>query len=218
MQTARSYHETGYTKYLTEPEFEAIVSWVNTNSSPSVRMCIKVMAFLGLRCIEACRLKATDFSPDFSILRLELAKSHKIHERAVPAFLAMELSEYYDSYRHLLRDDYLFFALGLHTNPDKALHPHLQHSTIRAEFVEMRRELAINDVYYITKNHAKLYRISPHTLRHFVCWRYYKASGNSVLHTRDIIGHAHIETTARYIKAMTNIDEQRIIVERAFQF
>ena len=65
-------------------------------------------------------------------------------------------------------------------------------------------------------NGKKLYRISPHTLRHYAIYRYYKAGGNDLIAAMQIIGHKKTETTAKYINAIEGANCEKEIVSKAF--
>ena len=65
----RNYVNTGYIKYLTDKEFKKIKRYVERRiKSPSMKMCLKVMMYLGLRVGEAVRLKRSNFNENFSVL------------------------------------------------------------------------------------------------------------------------------------------------------
>jgi site-specific recombinase XerC len=52
------------------------------------------------------------------------------------------------------------------------------------------------------KDGNKLYRVSPHTLRHFFAWRYYEASGKDIVATKERLCHKKLNTTAVYVNAL----------------
>jgi len=205
-------YETGYTKYLLDNEFKQIIAYISSKESPSLKMLLKVMIILGLRVGEAKKLKRQNFNQDFSILNYVMLKSKKIKDRRIPVQLQKELKDYYKNYSCRMVRDYLFFANYRH----KRHNEHLQATTIRVFFQKLRQDLNLNQVYYTCRDGKKLYRISPHTLRHYALYRYYKASNNDLITTSKIIGHTHTETTARYINAVEVINNELSIVDKAF--
>jgi len=206
--------QTYYIKYLTDDEFKKIKAFFEKLKSPSMKTCLKVMMYLGIRTSEAIQLKRENFNKDFSVLRFQVKKKKypEIKERAVPEILRRELAAYYKAWHHRTKQGYLFFP----TFRNQSKNLHLQGSTIRDKFKVMRRELGLNEVYYTQINGNKLHRISPHTLRHYALWKIYLAAGNCIISARDIIGHVKTETTARYIRSVHNRNKEREIIEKAF--
>lgn len=207
-----SRYETGYIKYLTDDEFKKIKQYVEKLQSPSMRMCLKVLMYLGLRSSEAIALKRQNFNKNFSKLVYTMLKSRKVKERHVPAFLRHELAAYHRQWHHRCIDGFLFFSS--YRNQSKG--SHIKRSSIGLKFRDMRRKLGLLQSYYTTKNGITLHRISPHTLRHYALYKYYKAAGNDLIAARDIIGHVKVETTAKYIKSVELISQEEFIVEKAF--
>jgi integrase len=179
-----------------------------------MKICLKVMFYLGLRTQEVVELKRTDFSNDFLSLSYfpKKKKIRTIKIRAVPAFLAQELRKYYFRYHHRILENYLFFASYGSTSE----HNHLTTNTIRDKFKQIRRQLKIKDVYYTCVDGKQLYRLSPHTMRHYFIWKIYQSSGNCLITARDIIGHIKAETTAKYCFSNNTTNKEREIIEKAF--
>jgi len=205
-------NETGYIKYLTDDEFKKIKQFVNKLQSPSMRMCIKIMMYLGLRVGESIRLKRNNFNQNFSLLTYVMQKSKKVKERIVPESLRKELAKYYQTWHHRCIDGYLFFPSYRNQSKNK----HLQRNSIGLKFRDLRKTLDLDYSYYTSKNGQKFHRLSPHTLRHYAIWKYYQASGNCLITARDMIGHSKIETTAKYIRSVEFITNEKEIIEKAF--
>ena len=202
---------TGYIKYITDEEFTKIKGYISELRSPSMRMCLEIMMYLGLRIGEAVILKREDFNNDFSTLTYYPKKKKKpiLKTRVLPNFLSQNLKAYYRKYNSHMEDDYLFFSTF-------SKNKHLQKSTVRFTFVDMRRDLKLDHVYHTCIDGKKLHRISPHTLRHYFLWKMYKTSGNCIITARDIIGHVKTETTARYITSMNSIETEKKLIDKAF--
>lgn len=214
----RAKRATRYKKWLTPAEFQLIKHYVeNFVRSPSAKMCIKVIMYLGLRVGEATRLKRDDFTKDFSRLTFyPLKKRHcKVHERIVPACLRKELVKYQQSWTHRYREGHLFFPY----RNQSAAH-HLSTHAIRRHFVLMRRHLKWEYVYHTYTNRrgkaCKMYRISPHTLRHHAAWRYYEASGRNIKVVQEMLCHEKFETTASYIHSLRSLEQEEEVVNKAF--
>ena len=198
---------TGYIKYLTYDEFKLVERYINLHTNKSMQMCIKVMMYLGLRVSEAVSLKKENFNADYTLLTYKLKKSDRIKDRRVPEFLAKELKAF-STYRDYNREkDFLFYS---------KFNDHVQPSGVRYFFVRMRKRLSLDQVYYTCKDGKKLYRVSPHTLRHYAIYRYYKASGNDIIKAQQIIGHKEFKTTAKYINSLESKNDELQIIEKAF--
>lgn len=209
---ARRY-ETGYIKYITDKEFKQIRGYLDRRESPSLKMCIKIMMVLGIRVGDSVMLKRDNFSKDFSELAFQIQKTGKIQNRMMPKFLQRELQLYHRRYYRRMKESYLFFANWRNQSKNS----HLQRSTINFFFADMRNELGLTHVYYTCKDGKKLFRISPHTLRHYAAWRYYRASDNDIRAVQQLLGHSDIRTTSRYIHALKETDRETEIVTKAFE-
>ncbi len=219
--------ENGYIKYLTDKEFGKIRRYVQRLNSPSLKMCIKIMMYLGIRVGEAIRLQRSNFNhgkdvKSFSKLIFRTEKSFRVLERRIPESLRQELKEYYLKHNwRMVKEDpknnqsrYLFFANFRNSSKNK----HIQRSTINFLFGRMRRSLGLNEIYSICRDGKRLHRVSPHTLRHYALWKYYQASGNDLVMAQQMIGHKKITTTANYINALKSGNNELNIIEKSFNF
>ena len=205
---------TGYIKYITDEEFKQILQYVREIESPSLRLLIFTLMLIGIRIGETVTLKRSNFNNDFTKVRFKLLKRKplKIKERSLPNNLARVYRIYYDKYNSFMREDYMFFPFR-----NKSKNEHIQESTVRHLFKIMRKELNIDEIYYICKNEKPLYRLSPHTLRHYVCYKLYKSADNDLIAVNQIIDHKKIETTAKYVMGIASILEERKLINSAFK-
>ncbi len=205
---------TNYIKYITDDEFKIIGKWINKLESPAIKACLRTLAFTGIRVGECVELTRDNFNKDFSVVTFELKKSKRIKERILPSFLSKELVQYYKKYYWRMTDHHMFFANYKNQSKNK----HIQRDSVGAKFKQLREELKLDQVYYVCKDGKKLYRISPHTMRHYAIYRFYKAAGNCIITAQQIIGHKKIETTAKYINALDSMNNEAQIIEKAFVF
>lgn len=210
----RGYFDTGYIKFLRIEEFKQIETYINNLQSPAMKTCINVMLYTGLRVSDATKLKRSDFDKDFKIANILQQKTGKSLDISIPEILRSKLITYYDLYKDNMINDFLFFSSWR----NQSLNDHLKRSSIELVFVKMRRKIGLDHSYYTNRKGIKLYRISPHTLRHFVAWRYYEAGGKDLKIASEMIGHSKIETTARYINALESNNNREKIIELAFNF
>lgn len=181
--------------------------------SPSTKLCLQMMLYLGLRVGESIALKRSNFNNNFSALTFLPLKKRKptVHTRVIPAALQAHLIEYDQKFSKYYRNGYLFFP---YKNQSK--NEHITKSTCELWFRRMRLDLEMNDCYYVRKDGNPLFRVTPHTLRHYAIWRYYEAANKDLIVAMQIIGHEDIKTTARYINALASLNNERDIVEKAF--
>lgn len=211
----KKYHLTGYIKYITDHEFKQIKNYVDKKiESPPMKMCIKILMYLGLRSGEVVELKRDNFNKDFSELTFTVKKTHKIKERKVQKKLSKGLIRYYKKYKARMINEYLFFP----TYKNQSTYEHLQRNCVSAKFGIIRNDLNIKHVYYTCKDGKKLHRLSSHTLRHYAIYRYYIASNKDIIAAQQIIGHDKTETTAKYIYNIEAKNNEQKIIEKAFKF
>lgn len=209
MYLSKKKYETGYLKYLREEEFEKLLTFLYSRKSPSLKICILSMAYLGLRVSDAVELKRTNFNHDFTIMTKTIRKTKKTLTRILPGILVKQLKHYYRNWSSYMIDDYLFFANYCNQSKNK----YLQKSTIQIFFSKLRKHYGWDIPYHTRSDGKTLHRISPHVCRHYAAWKYYKASGNDGRAVQQMLGHKHIDTTMKYINALQNIDgrEKQII-------
>ena len=191
---------------MSPEEWETIIEGINQLQNPSMIMCLKVLAYTGIRVGDAVRLKVEDFSPDRSKFSYVEEKTGKPRRRHIPKILQDQLNDFFHIWGHFFKEGncdccdactkerpgkFLFFA---YKNQSTRFHMHKRSVSIK--FRILCDKLGLGDTYYKTASNHYLRRISTHTLRHFFLWKIYKATGNDLVKTQQIIGHAKAETTA----------------------
>lgn len=196
---------THYQKYLTSEEWRKITEWLETKlKSPSSRIVFYIMAF-GLRVGEAVRLKRLDFNADFTKLYYTPLKKRgnpTIHERFIPPSLQERLQAYDKKHKRRYRNGFMFFPFANQSKND-----HIQRSTISFLFTRLRKDLNFKEVYFVREGTRDLkmralYRITPHTLRHYFSLNFYLKSNHNLVLTSQVLSHADVRTTARYINPL----------------
>lgn len=201
--------ETGYIKYITEEEFKLILKEANLRKSEPFLICLKFMAYLGLRVSDATQLQTSNLNPDYNELTYKDRKTGIIQTKEIPPFFQEEIKKYIAKYHALFREGYLFPPRTNH-------HQHIRSCTFRHFFKDFRRKYGLDQPYYIRKDNAPLYRISVHTLKHYCLYKVYKASGNDISFTQTFSGHKEMKHTIRYIMTQENRHKQAAVLERAF--
>lgn len=209
MPKSKRYIETGYKRSMIKDEVELILNSFEKHEIAYRVMCL-MMAYIGLRSGEVCRLRRSDILGDCERLRYLLEKSQKIHERIIPDRVRRELKLYLfvSQYIKMSNDEFLFPP----RKRSNSQHPHITPQTLRWRLLRMRHDLNLTDVYYTCTDGKKLQRISLHTFRHFFITQFYNLSGNDLALTRRIIGHKKLETTLIYITE--RIEEEGPIVNQ----
>jgi integrase len=197
-----SKNETGYIKYCTDDELRAVLAWFHDNPSPWLRRyyyaCL--LLALGMRIGEVIRLTKANFSNNHDRVVYILEKTGKVHERLVPDWMARELQEYAATIPTWTQ--WFFWKSARYMKGKlKRASQHISGQTIRWHFLKARTALGLDDSYYSYQNQGRttrLYRITPHTLRHWAAEHWYDLTGHDIRATAAIIGHTSTETTLRY--------------------
>lgn len=187
-------NETGFIKWITEEEFNLLLTGLD-RWDYKFRMIFKLLFYTGIRRGEACRLKWIDIANDFSYFIIRDVKNGDRRKRMVSKKLGQEL----ESYKFILRHseglgEYIF-------KPDRrsgSKNQYMQPSSVTAKFKQARDRTGLTEKYYSRRDGKFLYRITPHTCRHWFITEIHKRT-NNLITTQRIIGHRKPETTARYI-------------------
>lgn len=170
-------------------------------------MLIKTMSFTGLRNSEICRLKTENFRQNYEFIEYyPLKKKRKtLKRRYLPSKLKTDWALYYAENHQRFRQGFVF-------PPSRASkNPHIQPSTVRHVFVRMRRKLGLDDSYFTLGDGRKLYRISPHTLRHQYTYKVYVATGKDIIATKNIVGHEDVKDTVHYASGFETVLNEKLI-------
>lgn len=170
------------------------------------------MAYLGLRCSEACQLKKNNFAHNCTEIRYKDMKTKVYHQKYLPEFFIVEIQQYIIHYEKTFRDEYMFPPLYQNVSKNS----HIKSSTFRHFFKDFRRLYNLNIPYKYAKNGRPLYRISPHTLKHYCLYKIYKASGNDLIFVKQFSGHIEMKHTIRYILHENSRSRQSKILTKAF--
>ena len=201
---------TGFVKYMSTEEWNKIKDYIETISSPSMKMLLKFLMYSGQRLNDVCNMKLDNLSSDYHRVNFIMQKTKKPIEVTLPSILYNDLSEYIKSYQSNMSEGYLFF-------PDKkgnSKNPHILKSSVGALFTTLRRDLDMESSYYTRIDGHKLHRISPHTLRHYACFKIVEAS--DVVTACQWFGWSKLDMVLRYSRAVKLANESEKIAEAAF--
>jgi integrase len=188
--------ETKFIKYLLPAEFDIIINDLAKRDSVSLQRCVRCCAYAGLRVSDATQLKEEHVNRQWPRLEYTDHKTGFHQIREIPVWFWEELLQHITENKHRMIDGYLF-------PPDRASrNPHIQGSTIRHFFKDVRERHGWDIPYYTCKDGKKLYRVSPHTLKHYCAWKLYKASGDNLVFVQEYFNHQEPKHTLRYVRGM----------------
>lgn len=200
--------ETGYIKYMVDEEYKLILRETEKKRNPSFRLLIRCIAELGLRQGDACKLKINNFSENFSILTYTQEKTKYVREIPIHKDLRRELKLFYILYHNKL-ENFIFKPVIQSSSKNH----HYQQSTIRLFFMQLRNKYGLNNAYHTCKNGKKLYRLTPHTLKHYFTMKAHKACGGDITKGMQMTGHKTARHYLRYATVTTTNREKRETIE-----
>ena len=217
--------ETGYVKYMTINENNLFFDHLYNLDSPPMIMLIETKGLMGMRRGDVCCMIEESFSKDLKKYYFTEEKTGKVREKVVPEVLRQKLIRYLKRYRHRLKKGFCgchkqckegtFIFFSSWRNQSKYLH--IRKDSVSVKVRELCDKAGLDDVYHIDSLGKKWHRITAHTLRHFFTWKIYKASGNDIVLTKQIVGHSKLETTFGYIASVEAKLREEEIVNKAFK-
>jgi len=200
-------------KGFTEEELERFLSVVN---SPKMHLLFSYQAILGLRIGEAVRLNIRDLNLKEREIRIFTEKSGKTDYLLIPEKLFEATIQYIAAYEKDISaaGGFLFFSLAAGRRKPKT-EPHLTTETARFAFHDYIRKAGLQQIYGYTvgPKPKPLYRLSPHSLRHFAVTNFCRKNGGNVMLAGKFARHTNLQTTMTYIH--TEKDELYRSIERA---
>ncbi len=198
LRSERRKKETGYVKSMDEAEVRRLLSWMRRKNHKIYLICCFLA--LGLRIGEAVRLNRFNLDQDCRQVTYQVEKTGKIHSRMIPSWMSAELSDWIQDLP--IGEPFLFFPENKNRRFGRG---HLHVRSINDYFSQARRELGLDQIYKTLHladgREQKLYRVTPHTLRHFAVESIYDALDYDLKATADTIGHLDPETTqTHYLK------------------
>ena len=191
-------------KGFTEEELEAFFSVID---NPKLRLLFFFQATLGLRVGEAIRVNVRDLNLRNRELRIFTEKSGKTDYLLVPEKLFEATLQYISDYEKEIAASkgHLFFsfAQGWRT-PETA--PYISTQAVRCAFRDYLKKAKLDETYgYSTGMRPKaLYRLSPHSLRHYAITNFARKNNGNVALASKFARHTSLQTTQIYIHVAKN--------------
>jgi integrase len=200
-------------KAFTEEELEC---FFNVIDDPKYHMLFSFQAIVGLRIGEAVRVNIKDINLRTRELRIFTEKSRKTDFLLIPIKLFDRVIKYIDTYQEEIAKakGFLFFSFtkGRRT---AITEPRVTTETAGTYFQRYIKKAKLEEIYGYSNSPIPrlLFRLTPHSLRHYAITNFCRANnGNAVLTSR-FARHSNLQTTMVYVH--TEKDELYQSIERA---
>ncbi|MEW6035223.1 MAG: site-specific integrase [Candidatus Micrarchaeota archaeon] len=186
-------------KGFTDEELERFFSVID---DPKAHLLFSFQAILGLRIGEAIRMNIKDLNLKTHELRIFSEKSGKTDYLLIPEKLFDATLQYIAAYEMEIAkaEGFLFFSFAYGWRTRK-IESHLTRETARNVFHGYAEKAGLAEIYgYSAGAHPKpLFRLSPHSLRHYAITNFCRKNGGNVMLAGRFARHTNIQTTMIYI-------------------
>ncbi len=191
-------------KGFTDEELERFFNFID---DPKAHLLFSFQAILGLRIGEAVRINIKDINLKSRELRIFTEKSDKTDYLLIPEKLFDVTVRYITSYEKevALAKGFLFFSFreGRRT---ELTEPHFTTETAREIFHGYIKKAKLEEIYgYSNGARPKpLYRLSPHSLRHYAITNFCRKNNGNVMLAAKFARHTNLQTTQIYLHVGKN--------------
>ncbi|MFH2106366.1 MAG: site-specific integrase [Candidatus Micrarchaeota archaeon] len=186
-------------KGFTNEELERFFSVIDDHK---MHLLFSFQAILGLRIGEAIRINIKDLNLKNRDLRIETEKSGKTDYLLMPQKLFDATIQYINSYETEVAKagGFLFFSLSS-GNRKQGTENHLSSETVRGLFRDYARKAKLQETYAYSSGSSprNLYRLSPHSLRHYAITNFCRKNGGNVMLSSKFARHNSLQSTMVYI-------------------
>ncbi len=200
-------------KGFTEEELERFFSVID---DPKAHLLFSFQAILGLRIGEAVRVNIQDINLKTRELRIFTEKSGKTDYLLIPEKLFEVALRYIAAFEKEIAayKGYLFFSIGKGRRTQESK-PHITTQTARFVFRDYMKKAKLAEVYgySVGAGPRQLYRLSPHSLRHYAITNFCRKNGGNAVLASKFARHTNLQTTMVYIH--TEKEELYESIERA---
>jgi integrase len=186
-------------KGFTEEELERFFSVID---DPKMHLLFSFQAIMGLRIGETVRINIKDVNLRTRELRILTEKSRKTDYLLMPVKLFDTVLQYIGTYEREIAAarGFLFFSF-MQGRRTQLTEPRITTETARAKFQKYIRKAELEEIYgYSTSAKPKpLYRLSPHSLRHFAVTNFCRKNGGNVILASKFARHTNLQTTMIYV-------------------
>jgi len=200
-------------KGFSESELEKFFSVIDDSKA---HLLFSFQAIMGLRIGEAVRVNIRDINLKRRELRIFTEKNGKTDYMLIPAAFFDAVLHYIDTYQEEIAKagGYLFFSQK-QTHRKHDTKPHLTPESARVLFNKYIRKAKLQEIYGYTvgEKPKPLYRLTPHSLRHYAITNFCRKNGGNVMLASKFARHTNLQTTQVYLHV--NKDELYESIERA---
>lgn len=169
---------------------------------PKAHLLFSFQAILGLRIGEAVRISIKDINLKTRELRIFTEKSGKTDYLLIPQQLFDTTIKYIAAYEQDIAKarGFLFFSFNA-GNRKPETENHITSETARDLFHDYTKRAKLDEIYgYSVGSRPKpLYRLSPHSLRHYAITNFCRKNGGNVMLAAKFARHSNLQTTQIYL-------------------
>jgi len=186
-------------KGFTEEELERFFGVIE---EPKAHLLFSFQAIIGLRIGEAVRVNIKDINLKTRELRIFTEKSGKTDYLLIPEKFFEVVLGYITAYEKEIAAarGSLFFSFTRGWRGEETA-PYIVTQTARTIFHEYLKKAKLDEIYgYTNGSRPKpLYRLSPHSLRHYAITNFCRKNGGNVALASKFARHTNLQTTMIYI-------------------
>ncbi len=164
-------------------------------------------AMLGLRIGEAVRININDLNLKNREIRIFTEKSGKTDYLIVPQKLFESTISYIGQHEAEIASSsgFLFFPVACGRN-DRTTEPHVTSETARKFFRVYVEKAKLQEIYAYTKGArpVPLYRLTPHSLRHYAITNFCRKNGGNMMLASKFARHNNVQITMTYVHVQKN--------------
>ena len=191
-------------KGFNEEELERFFSVID---DPKTHLLFSFQAIMGLRIGEAVRVNIKDINLRTKELRIFTEKSKKTDYSLIPIKFFDSVLQYIDTYQEDIAKakGFLFFSFN-QTRKTAETELHITPETTRVFFHKYTKKAKLDEIYGYSagaKPHP-LYRLTPHSLRHYAITNFARKNNGNVTLASAFARHTNLQTTMIYIHTEKN--------------
>ncbi len=200
-------------KAFTEDELERFFGVIE---DPKAHLLFSFQAIIGLRIGEAVRVNVKDINLKTRELRIFTEKSGKTDYLLIPEKFFEVVLRYISGYEKEIASarGSLFFSFT-HGWRGAETAPYIATQTARVAFHQYLKKAKLDEIYGYSAgpNPKPLFRLTPHSLRHYAISNFCRKNGGNVALSSKFARHTNLQTTMIYIH--TEKEELYASIERA---
>ena len=194
-------------------EGQELSRFMDSLPSKKYRLLFTLQLILMLRIGEVVRIKVEHFTGGYGSVYVQLQKGGGPMKKPLPFWISERLRDYVKRNRKRIEKGggYLFFSEDKYRSTE---YPHLSPNYVRKVLRETAKKADMNDVYAISRNGKKLYRINSHSFKRTGTTLFGEHTGNLAL-TQSLTGHKSMDVLLKHYWKPSE-KSKRDAIERVF--